>query len=100
MLMMQHPIGLGDCVNVQQPVGAAFFGETRAARQQPLTLNSAIDNHMSDVEVLRPEFAGQTLRQGPQRRFGARERCEVRLAIAAPRPRRAPTPTTRTDPLT
>jgi hypothetical protein len=66
---MDVPIGFGDGIDAKQAVLASLLEQVRCSADQPLPFNAAIDHHMRDVETLRPEFAGHTLRKHPQTRL-------------------------------
>ena len=80
VLVVQHPIGVGDGGDVEHAVGAARFFQLRPQAQEALALDAAVDHDVADMNVLRPEFARHALRQRPQRRLGGYERGKIGLA--------------------
>ena len=75
------PIGIGNGVNVQQPVFPALLFELWAAGVQQVSVNAAVNNHMCHVYPLRSPVACHGLRQRTQGRFGRGKRTERRAAL-------------------
>ena len=80
MLVMHVPIGLCDRIGMQHAVRPALLEQVWRARKQAVTFDSTIHHDVPDVDVLRPIFARNALRQIAHRRFCRPERREVRLA--------------------
>src|SRR5882724_12514460 len=83
MLPMKLPVGLGNRIDVQQSVGAAFDSELRRGRVEFLAIDAAVDDDMGDVNSERTEFARHRLRQRTKRSLAGCERREGRLPSQA-----------------
>src|SRR5271167_569730 len=81
LLVMEIPIGLRDCIRMQQPIEAALLHQLWDSRQQTIPLDAAIDNQMTDMNVLRSIFPGNALREITQSRLRG---CERRKSSLAP----------------
>jgi hypothetical protein len=79
-LLMQMPIGIGDLVRLEQAIDASFGHPLRRRRAQTLAVDTAIDHHMGNVNILRTEFTCETLRERAQTRLGGREGGKRRTA--------------------
>ena len=80
VLGVQHPVRLGDGLGVEHAVRTSLFQQVRHKLQQAVSGYTAVDDHMSNVNVLWPEFPRQALCEGAQAGLGRRERREVGLA--------------------
>src|ERR1700730_17997928 len=83
MLVMPVPVDRGDRIRMQHPVRPTLVLQLRRAGQQAITLDPAIHYYMTHMDVLRPIFTGDALRQMAQRPFGRRKRREFGLAAQA-----------------
>src|SRR5260370_23931406 len=81
MLAMDGEVALGDRLGLQHPVRAACAGALVAARR----LDTAVDDEMCDVNVLRCKLARHALRQAAQAELAHREGCGVNIALYARR---------------
>ena len=70
MLPVQMPIGVGDGIDIQQPISTPVDLELRRGGVQSFAVNAAIDDNMSDVNSKRSEFPRHRLSQRPQARLG------------------------------
>src|SRR5258708_13128431 len=70
---------------MQQPVWAALLHQLRDPRKQPIPLDAAVYDHVTDMNVLGSVFARNALREIAQRRLRGCERRKVRLAPQAAR---------------
>ena len=75
---MHVPIGFCDRIGMQHAVWPALLEQLRRAGEQAVAFDSAIHHDVPDMDVLWPIFSGNALRQISHRRFGRRERREVR----------------------
>ena len=70
MLVMELQIGPRDCIGIEQAVraarGCAFI---HAVEHRDATINHKV----ADMDVLRLQFAGETLRKATQSEFAHRE---------------------------
>src|SRR5450830_1427038 len=80
MLQVQLPVCLGDGVDVEQSILATLRNRIRLARGQSGAVDAAIDDHMRNMQALRPEFSGHALTDHAQAGLG---RSEVGKAILA-----------------
>src|SRR5712691_6731659 len=84
-LAVDLPIGLGDGVDAEQPVGTALLDQLRPAAEQPLAGNAAVDDDMGDMKALRPIVARHALRDHAQAGLRGGEMREAGLAAQAGR---------------
>src|SRR5947209_12516758 len=70
LLLVDVPVGLGDCIDAEQSVLAALLQQARSTPKQTLAMYAAIDHGMRDMEPERPVFARHALRDHAQARFG------------------------------
>ena len=80
---MNVPVSLGDGVDAEQAVLAAFRDHGGEPLAQAIAVDAAIDHDMRDVDALRTVFARHTLRQHAQARLGRRKVRESGLAAHA-----------------
>src|SRR5229473_3062959 len=80
VLAVEVEILLGDGVGVEQAVRAAPAG-TRIAR----LADTAVDDEMTDMDVLRRQFAGKALRQPAETELAHGEGDRARIALDARR---------------
>ena len=67
---MQMPIGVGNGIGVEQTVLAQSLSDVRSSLLQALTIDTAIDNHMSDMHALWTKIARHRLRDRSEPSFG------------------------------
>ncbi|SPA07906.1 hypothetical protein CBM2625_B110181 [Cupriavidus taiwanensis] len=76
-LLVQHPVGIGDMVGIDDAVLGLGRVAVREVFANPLGVDGGIDHQVRDVDVLWPQFARHALRQRPQRVLGAGKRGHV-----------------------
>jgi len=85
MLMMQHPVGIRDRIDIQEPILSALFAKLRDAREQTLACDSAVDHDMGHMDALWPKLARDALCEGALRRLGRGEGGKIGLAAKTSR---------------
>src|SRR6266702_1552784 len=80
VLMVQHPIGIGDGGDVEEAVRATRILQFRPQAEQAIALDAAVDDDVPDMDSLRPEFARHALGERTQRRLGRGKRRKIGLA--------------------
>ena len=64
MLVMQHPVGVGDRIDLEEAVRAALFLQLGANGEQPNAVYAPIHHHMAYTDPLRTKLACDALRRG------------------------------------
>ena len=78
-LAVNLPIDFGDRIDVQHAILAALCDRLRSKCAQALAVDATIDDHVRDMDTLRPVFARHTLRDHPQTCLGRGELSVARL---------------------
>ncbi len=86
MLIGEIPVAVSDRIGIQHAVGAQSVGERGHAGEHLVAGDHTVDENVRDVQALRTELPGQTLRERTQSVFRHGERGERRSRL--PRSRR------------